>query len=467
MIGGLAALFFLFNTGQLTREKTKLVNTADAVAYSAGVMHARALNYDAYLNRASVANEVIIAQMVSLSSWAQYLKKDSEMYRTYFPYCGRNYYVAAAVALIIGALPEAKCAVFDWAGSYYEDYADELSSGFEKVVMGVEVNKSLIKGARNVLHSPLFQVSRKQVMQEVADANYVNDGSVTVSLAAQIPNTITDKWGSLTQRYTGDERKRMGEVTTKAANSDDFVKSRYWNEGPPIPSPTAGWYCTLLWKLNEVRRRGGTELINLDEWKAEDTESLHWWETDTGFFSVSCDEHELPLGWAEQKDFKNSEQDASGASLGGSPATNPDAHASINSSSWSQYTGIPEYYDLKEELMKVDAANPNKLPNPTLQHAILLFRDTDQTLTSEGRSQVRPSPRLNNYTAQNVGGKMSAMSTSEVFFMRPPGHKYNRSEGGDKREIASLFNPYWQVRLVETSSGDIGKALGLQKLGLP
>jgi hypothetical protein len=72
LIGGLASLFFLFNTGQLTREKTKLTNTADAVAYAAGVLHARALNFDAYSNRALVANEVLVAQMVSLSSWAQY-----------------------------------------------------------------------------------------------------------------------------------------------------------------------------------------------------------------------------------------------------------------------------------------------------------------------------------------------------------------------------------------------------------
>ena len=72
MMGGLAALFFLFNTGQLTREKTKLVNTADAVAYSAGVMNARALNFEAYTNRAMLANTVAIAQLVSLSSWVQY-----------------------------------------------------------------------------------------------------------------------------------------------------------------------------------------------------------------------------------------------------------------------------------------------------------------------------------------------------------------------------------------------------------
>ena len=46
LLVSLATLLFLFNTGQLVREKTKLVNTADAVAYSAGVLHARALNFE-------------------------------------------------------------------------------------------------------------------------------------------------------------------------------------------------------------------------------------------------------------------------------------------------------------------------------------------------------------------------------------------------------------------------------------
>ena len=40
LIASLSGLIFLFNTGQLSSEKTRLVNTADAVAYSAGVMHA-------------------------------------------------------------------------------------------------------------------------------------------------------------------------------------------------------------------------------------------------------------------------------------------------------------------------------------------------------------------------------------------------------------------------------------------
>jgi len=95
MMGGLAALYFLFNTGQLTREKTKLVNTADAVAYSAGVMNARALNFEAYTNRAMLANTVAIAQLVSLSSWVQYTNTlanygyvvDNPKFVTFYPSC--------------------------------------------------------------------------------------------------------------------------------------------------------------------------------------------------------------------------------------------------------------------------------------------------------------------------------------------------------------------------------------------
>lgn len=78
LMAGVAALYFLFNVGQLTQEKTKLVNTSDAVAYSAGVMHARAMNYMAYTNRAMVADEVTIAQAVSLASWGKYLEEHGQ-----------------------------------------------------------------------------------------------------------------------------------------------------------------------------------------------------------------------------------------------------------------------------------------------------------------------------------------------------------------------------------------------------
>lgn len=66
------ALFAVFDTGQVVSKKEQLANAADAAAYSVGIEEARALNTIAYLNRAQVANQVAIAQLVSIQSYANY-----------------------------------------------------------------------------------------------------------------------------------------------------------------------------------------------------------------------------------------------------------------------------------------------------------------------------------------------------------------------------------------------------------
>lgn len=67
-------LLLLFNQGQLVKNRVQLENTADAVAYSHAKLAARNLNFAAYTNRAMVANEVSIGQMVALLSWANHYK---------------------------------------------------------------------------------------------------------------------------------------------------------------------------------------------------------------------------------------------------------------------------------------------------------------------------------------------------------------------------------------------------------
>ena len=71
---GTITLFYLFSTGQISADKQRVTNAADAAAYSAALWRARVLNYDAYSNRAMIANEVAIAQTLTLTSETQYLK---------------------------------------------------------------------------------------------------------------------------------------------------------------------------------------------------------------------------------------------------------------------------------------------------------------------------------------------------------------------------------------------------------
>lgn len=65
------ALIMLFNQGILTRDRVQLENAADAAAYSQAKLFARHQNLIAYTNRAIVANELSIGQVVALMSWSK------------------------------------------------------------------------------------------------------------------------------------------------------------------------------------------------------------------------------------------------------------------------------------------------------------------------------------------------------------------------------------------------------------
>lgn len=73
----LMALLALFNQGQLVSHRMQIENAADATVYSQAKLAARNQNFVAYTNRAMVANEVSIGQMVALLSWAKHYKQMS------------------------------------------------------------------------------------------------------------------------------------------------------------------------------------------------------------------------------------------------------------------------------------------------------------------------------------------------------------------------------------------------------
>lgn len=68
-------LLILYNQGQLVRNRIQVENAADAAVYSQAKLAARNQNFIAYTNRAMVANEVSIGQMVALLSWAKHYKQ--------------------------------------------------------------------------------------------------------------------------------------------------------------------------------------------------------------------------------------------------------------------------------------------------------------------------------------------------------------------------------------------------------
>jgi len=445
--GRACCAFFLFNTGQLSAEKTKLVNTADAVAYSAGVMHARALNFQAYTNRAMLANTVAIAQLVSLSSWIRYENNlvafgSSTLNPKFLPFYP-SYYAAVTGSRV--SFPLVQMGTLE---------ALEVASD--------DVNKAL-QSAQSLIYAGL-PVARAKVMQQVVDANYQNDGSVTLDL---IPLTLVD-FLAFSRRYTGDERTRFKEVALKSANFDSFIPKRSWT--------LVGFYgdCNFI-KRDVLTRRGGTELLGFDEWKAIDSLSEHRW-VPSSWYDIFCSANiEIPDGWGGQSGSNGISTlvDADPTHYDNSVVVNvgSTAAAFTTSSSWN-YSGIPSFYDLSDTEM-TDATEKN---DPRLKFAIRLRRPIDQTMTSEGRSAIKQSSSpshklgLNDYHAAPAGGsEMVAVGASEVYFQRPPTQDRQNIYGksiGKPNEIGSLFNPYWQVHLIG-SPDSIQKAQLLQGVVSP
>ena len=86
-----AALWWVLETGESVVEKQRLRNTADAAVLAAAAWQARALNFDATMNRAIVANEALIAQSVSLRGWSEYMDQmltRSSLVTAAVPYLG-------------------------------------------------------------------------------------------------------------------------------------------------------------------------------------------------------------------------------------------------------------------------------------------------------------------------------------------------------------------------------------------
>lgn len=431
LIGGLAGLFFLFNTGQLSAEKTKLVNTADAVAYSAGVMHARALNFDAYTNRALMANEVLIAQLVSLASWGQYAQ--SHVDNVPIMNCYSWYSVPVAMALVEYA-PLCYALSYPYGAEAVSLANEAIQAAAPVAVAASETVKGILQASQVSAHDK-FLDARKAVMQEVADANYVNDGEVKIDAEA-LADYYTDFEGhEFVQRYTGDDRVRIKDAVLGAAYIDQFVKQRNWSSHSP-------WPCIAL-PRGDVNRTGGTGMIGYDEWRANDQATFHaeHWDWD----KMECDaDIDMTLGDGSQSAKVNTDSGSeSGASLGS---------AGSSSTDWD-YSGLPGFYDLSTKALAYspESADRNKR-DPRVRFAIRVTRAKTQAKTSAGRSAIKPEGRFKLYQGSEAGDVLAAVATSEVYFARPQ----PRADG--KGELASLFNPYWQVRLTTTSDADMSAA---------
>lgn len=399
LLAGMTGAFLLvFNTGQLVNDKIRLVNAADASAYSAALWQARSLNYQAYLNRAIVANEVATAQLVSLRSWSRHvdtLTTNADRITRYIP----------PLATPIRALEEG------W------DRVDRLIGGLAPLEgLLSNWNTGVLASAQSFAHQQTT-LAAADLAAQVARANEPRAVVSEASRLLQVRNA--EVWQHrFTTRYErggGDLRR----FTTLLMNSrDGFTRSR--RADLPIPVP-----------LISLPRRGGTDLLGEYSWRGLDTLSLH--------FDYVLDHVEVPVAWgaAEQRRQVVRRNGEHGGSLSRNPRASRLALRRLAPA--GQYTGVPQIRDV---------VNPRSTAPRPLVYSMALrlpgeaVRTADRLLMPQGLATIE---RGNESVAPSLAaGSLHALGSAEVYFQRPAARTDRRTEH------PSLFNPYWQARLVDT-----------------
>ncbi|WP_167285370.1 pilus assembly protein TadG-related protein [Marilutibacter alkalisoli] len=499
----------MFNTGQTVQKKVHLTNTADAAAYSVAVQQARAMNFVAYMNRGRIANEVAVAQMVSLWSWMN-------MYHTH-AVAGQNFFfyiesLCNALSLIPGVA--AICQPIARA-------ANLMKKGYQAAEKGLASTRAavhpLVDGAVTMLGTWNLGLANAadlmlagmlvdgiKVARDVVDKNDKNAKIPALAhglLLNQIRKASTES--NMLDRFKkgraseGDTRHiaGMNRYRNVVMASRDYFSADRTSE-TPLP-------------FIKLKERGGTDMVDYDRWVAVDALDLNmkFWKLEfdisLGFGGAQAVRDVVGDGSKTPRFFEGIESGRNGAGAGwyyeglpgndGHPlypqyggATNNTAkfveqYPSVNQPKTlpffsplgptggpnrkrdaylSGHRGLQDYSDINQEYARTPEGEK---AGPIF--TVLVESDRKHARTSEDTEIGGPANGQLELNNDMSGDKMRAIASAQVYFNRPPAHPWfqrvSRQSWKDKNptvanelEMGSLFSPYWQARLIETPAKD-------------
>ena len=487
-------VFFLFSSAQLVNQKTKLQNTADAAAYSAGVLQARDYNFSAYANRAMVANHVAVAQFVGLESWTEEVQKEfQDDSCLIIPYGSKCWFWHMAS---LGS------ALWDTPSKAAAKLANAARNEFnrEKVVARLLPPLLLaLRTAQVAYHdAALLQFTDTSLVGGVVKAN---DPNAAVSRAAFADATIAKDvidWKKFTKDMaTQPELKRFANVTVDSAGQDGFTQShnapvRVTPWIPLSPIKRLSLYTLLCGEILQIQGEMSMELAHGGGTQLS-SDMTHWTALDSsGVFGIwECTFYVPPFeeGGAGGPVFSTQMElgiKSTGGGSAGSGGYSITGYSTARTSShqyggfdgalgaplppsipgfirYAQgpggthniapaYKGIKNYYDVAAY-----AKTPTNQVDPANFAPALTVEVEKKGSEIRTAAQVLPGNDLLKLNDALKGNVMHALATSQSYFMRPEhtdhqrllNSSYKRTDG--KTEYASLYNPYWETRLVPTS----------------
>jgi hypothetical protein len=426
----LGSMLVVFNVGQTTNAKMRAMNAADAAAYSGALWEARTLNLQAYLNRAMVANEVAIAQSVSLRSWIDYLQcfvGNFNLVSRWVPYLG--------------------------------EATQALATGLSRTDTVVQDLLPLGESALRVLNTATFEaepvINTSGLVAEDVAKNVARSNGATIStggLALMARDAL--KWKNFTADYkqsTGvvgtDGRTRLRAVALDSRDGFSQARDKTFG-GPPVA---------------EIRKQGGTDLLGFNSWKGLDSSQL-----DLAYIPIKGWTTTIPIGWGGAQAY-TTEMRGYGLHGNVNDWQSEDGEIAVARSNESGYakaikgSGFPGYRDLSNMDQR---PAPQRVADVHLEFAVEVLIDKAVVDTSESALQ-HANAVLNdgtvidhhsNFAASDKG--VFALSEACVRFARP----YGATRTGGL-EYPSLFNPYWRASLATVSKASRFLADSLK--GLP
>lgn len=444
----------VYSVGQTTSEKQKIVNAVDAAAYTGGMVEARALNLTAYANRAEIANEVFVAQMVSMESWVAYVKETIDSYKTIANWLSATVVlapVAQAVARVLTVI--------------------ENAIGVAQGPLGLAVDASIFAvenlyylpyklATTAIFTPPSMAYAAQSAAESVLAANTANQGgridSAPVAIKTVELGVINAaRWKNGFKQYTkspigsaSDGRRNAAEILQ--ISRDGFSTER---KGTDLP------LLEVLWGNGSIglcvrpvgglklgaSKDGKTLLKDYERWEAQDTSEYY---IQTGW---RCRKNSVGYGWGRTTADKN----GSDGDVKRDPHRSAGQSAYNNTKQHSGWTGVKELWDVarKPDDTPVDAFKPGE---ETLTFTVAAKKAKTEIKNNESLNFMnRPStsklgsPDLK---ADFMDGQVSAKAEARVFFSRPA--KINADITGTQlfradshKEVSNLYNPYWQVRL--------------------
>lgn len=390
-----AAFWWVLDSGEAALEKQRLRNTADAAVLAAAVWQSKVQNFDAYTNRAIVANEAFIAQSVSLRGWSAYM--DSLLPRA---------------SLVTAPVP------------YLGPVMTTLQRLWDAMDKALQPTLLAAEGATSVINHDLAAAQRAmhlsvpivvpEIIRSVVNANdpryEITPGGVLL-----LANGATD-WTRFASFYGGSFRWRQQDVVQRSM--DGFSHERNWTRGLP---------------LMRLHKRAGTDLINFETWRALDTLAIH-----TPRYVVFGRMREsVPVAWSS---VDNGARTFLRGIHGGAYSINPRTArlADRQLRHGSGYLGLPSVWDLS-------AAQRASFDPPVIAVRLALpdehRRGAARFLGVDGVDDLGGRRQALGSTA--AGTKMYAEAAATTSFSRPVA----RADGAN--ELPSLFNPYWRPRLTQ------------------